>query len=120
MVITYSENDETKTVEFTVAGRITRADYEKVIEPMQAFIDKHGTVKLIEIVKSFDGFESSVLWPGIKFDFQNIRHISHVAIVSDIGWISPLSKAAGALMSTKLRTFEMDDLDQAREWIALA
>ncbi|SLN69018.1 hypothetical protein PEL8287_03845 [Roseovarius litorisediminis] len=120
MAITYSENDETKTVEFTVSGRVTRADYDKVVAPMQAFIDRHGKVKMIEIIESFDGFEPSVLWPGIKFDFQNIRHISHVAVVSDIGWISPVSKAAGAFLSTKLRTFEMSEVDQARAWVASA
>lgn len=39
------------------------------------------------------------------------------AVVSDIGWISPISKAAGAFMSTKLRTFILNDLNKAREWL---
>jgi SpoIIAA-like len=79
--------------------------------------DWHGTIKMIEVVESFDGFDPSVIWPGIKFDFKNIRNISHVAVVSDIGWLSPLAKAAGALLSTKLRAFSISELDDAREWI---
>ena len=73
-----------------------------------------------EIVESFEGFDPSILWPGIKFDWQNIQHISHVAVVTDIGWMGPMSKAAGALISTKLRVFDMDDVDEARAWIASA
>ena len=120
MAIILIENDDTKVVEITVSGKITKDDYDKVIGPMQDFIDRHGTMKLIEVVESFDWFEPSVIWPGIKFDIQNLRHISHVAIVSDIGWISPISKAAGAFMSTKLRTFDMAELNDARSWINAA
>ena len=117
MAITYAEDDAGKSVEITVTGRVTKEDYDQVIGPMQDFIDRHGEVKLIEVIESFEGFEPSVLWPGIRFDIKNLRHISHVAIVSDIGWISPISKAAGAFMSTKLRTFEMSELEAARDWI---
>lgn len=120
MTITYSEDDETRVAEITVSGKITREDYDAAVAPMQAFIDRHGTVKFIEIVESFEGFDPSILWPGIKFDWHNIQHISHVAVVTDIGWMGPMSKAAGALISTKLRVFDMDDVDEARAWIASA
>lgn len=120
MTIQYSENPETKTVEITVADKITHEDYDAVVERMQAFIDTHGTVKLIEVIETFKGFDPSVIWPGIKFDIKNLRHISHVAVVSDIGWIGPLSKAAGAVLTTKLRTFDIAELDAARDWIAKA
>jgi hypothetical protein len=103
-----------------VSGKISREDYDTAVAPMQAFIDRHGTVKFIEVVESFKGFDPSILWPGLKFDWQNIQHISHVAVVTDIGWMGPMSKAAGALISTKLRVFDMDDLNAARDWIATA
>ncbi|QFT82221.1 hypothetical protein FIU89_16460 [Roseovarius sp. THAF27] len=118
MTVEYEEDAETKTVELTVAGKVTREDYDRIVDRMQGFIDTQGTVKLIEVIESLDGFAPSVIWPGIKFDFKNLRHISHVAVVSDIGWIGPVAKAAGALVSTKLRTYDLDDLDAAREWIA--
>lgn len=120
MTITCIEDDNTKTIEFTASGYFKREEYNDVIDQTQAFIDRHSTIKMIEVVESCDGFDPSVIWPGIKFDFKNIRNISHVAVVSDIGWLSPLAKAAGALLSTKLRTFEISELDDAREWIKAA
>ncbi len=117
MAIIYEEDDSTKTATITVSGKIVRDDYDAVLKPMQAFIDKHGTVNFIEVVESFAGFEPSVIWPGIKFDVANLKHIRRVAVVSDIGWISPITKAAGYFMSTKLRMFDMAELDEARDWV---
>ena len=117
MGLIYEEDDATKTAMITVSGKIERADYDAVIEPMQAFINKHGTVNFIEVLESFSGFDPSVIWPGIKFDFANLKNIRRVAVVSDIGWISPLTKAAGYFMSTKLRMFDMSELDEARDWV---
>ena len=118
MTISYTECDTSKVAEIVVSGRITSEDYEQAVTRMQAFIDRHGSVKLVESVESFSGFDPSVIVPGIKFDWKNIQHISHVAVVTDIGWMGPLSKAAGALISTKLRTFDLAHLEEARSWIA--
>ena len=120
MTIEYREDDATRTAEILVSGKITVEDYIAAVEPMQAFIDRHGTVKFIEIIESFSGVDSLVLWPGIKFDWKNISKISHVAVVSDLGWVGPMSKAAGALISSDVRFFEMDDLEAARAWVKQA
>jgi len=120
MTIAYHEDDATRVAEIRVGGKITAEDYDRAVMPLQDFIDRHGTVKLLEVIDSFGGYDPSIIWEGLKFDFRNVRHISHVAVVSDIGWIGPLSKAAGALLPTKLRTFGMQDLAEARDWIAAA
>jgi hypothetical protein len=117
MSIGYTEDPRSGTVELTVNGRVTRDDYDSVVDRLQQFIDAHGTIRLIEVIETFEGFDPSVLLPGLKFDMKNIRHISHVAVVSDIGWIGPLSKAAGALLTTRLRTFNLAELPEARAWI---
>lgn len=117
MPLIYAEDDNTKTATITVSGHITREDYDKALAPMQAFIDKHGTVNFIEVIESFTGFDPSIIWPGLKFDIANIKHIRRVAVVSDIGWISPLTKAAGHFISTKLRMFDLAELEEARDWV---
>jgi len=117
MTIRYEEDDATRTATIIVSGKVTEEDYRAAVEPMQKFIDKHGKVRFIEVIESFRGFDPSVIWPGMKFDWKNLPHITHVAVVSDLGWIGPLSKTAGYFMSTKLRTFGLDELEEARKWV---
>lgn len=118
MTLSYIEHPKTKTVEIQVDGEITREEFDTVIIDMDRFIQDHGAVKLLETVATFNvGLDMHMLWEGMKFDMKNIRHISHCAVVSDIGWISPMSKAAGAFMSTKLRTFKMNEIEAARAWL---
>lgn len=116
MSLSYHEDPSSRTVECRIDGRLTKADYDRVITPMQAFIDRHGQVRVIEVVESFAGFDPAVLIPGIKFDLRNLSHISRVAIVSDIGWFSPLVRAASALTAVEMRMFRMDQLEEARDW----
>lgn len=120
MTLGYTEYADDIVVEVRLDGRINRDEYDACIEKLQDFIDAHGTIRMVEIIDSFTGFDPSTLWEGLKFDFRNIKHISHVAVVSDIGWISPASKAAGALISTQLRTFDTAHLGAAREWVRAA
>ncbi|WP_456390767.1 STAS/SEC14 domain-containing protein [Profundibacter sp.] len=118
MVLKYIEHPEIKTVEIHIDGKVTHEEFDSVIIDVGEFIQNFKTIKLLERVETFKvGMDMSMMWEGMKFDLKNIRHISHCAVVSDIGWLSPLSKAAGAFVSTKLRTFSMDEIDAARAWL---
>ena len=117
MNLSYTEWPGAPVVELVVKGRVTREDYEAIVEPLQAFIDCHGTVRVIEVIEDLDGFDAGVLLPGIRFDLKNMRNVSHVAVVSDIGWLSPVSRAAGALTPITVRSFPLAQMHEARKWI---
>ena len=120
MTTTYKEDPEHKIAELVVDGKVTHEDFNNIAIQLENFIEKHGQIKLLEKIRTLEGFDASMMWEGIKFDIKNlkhIRHISHCAVVSDIGWLSPISKAAGAFISCKIRTFTLDQIDEARAWL---
>lgn len=117
MSVECTEDAEARVVELTLSGRIGRCEYGALIARLQSFIDRHGRISLIEVIHDFDGADYSVLWQGMKFDYRNFQNIDRVAVVSDDGWISPAAKAAGALLSTRLRTFSLNHLEAARIWV---
>lgn len=118
MGLSYSENDVTSVCEIVVDGKVTREDYERVVPKVQAFIDRNGTIGVVEVIRDFDGFDPSILLPGLKFDLKNLSHVSHVAVVTDKAWMSPLVKAAAAVTPINMRIFPLSELEAAREWVA--
>lgn len=120
MAVLYSENPATKTIEVTVNGTLTQQDFDEILPRFEAFMAAHEKIRLIEVVEDLKGADPMLMWQGMKFDFKAIPHISHCAVVSDIPWMSPMAKAAGAFMPMKVRTFDMAQLDEARAWIATA
>jgi hypothetical protein len=120
MATSYRTIPETKTFEFTVSGKITSEDFDALAGPLEEFVKTHDKIRLLEVIEDFQGFDPMMLWKGIKYDIRLIPHITHCAVVSDMGWMSPLTKAAGALIGTKLRTFDLGELDAARTWLAEA
>lgn len=118
MPATLTTDAATATATIEVEGRVTREDFDRLAPEFEVFVDALGTVKVIEIIHSLEGFDTSLLWQGLKLDMKVIPNISHCAVVGDLGWMSPLAKAAGAMISTKLRTFPMAELDAAKAWIA--
>jgi len=115
--IEYYENDITNIVEISVDGKITKEGYMECIEPMIKFIERNGKVKILEEIKSCDGFEMSVLWEGIKFDFNHLKDFSHCAIVTDTGWIGVMARVANLIPSCEVRLFPLSEKEEARKWL---
>ncbi|MBF9029532.1 hypothetical protein HKCCE3408_03910 [Rhodobacterales bacterium HKCCE3408] len=120
MPVTLTTDDATKIAELTVDGRVTEDDWQSVMPRFEAFLEQHGTIRLLEIVLSFEGFDPGLIWKGTRFDMKAIPHISHCAFVSDIGWMSPLARAAGAVTPMQVRTFGTDEVAAARDWLRQA
>ena len=120
MTTTYKEDPVHKIAELVVDGKVRHEDFNNIAVQLENFIEKQGRIKLLEEIRTLESIDASMVWEGIKFDIKNlkhIRHISHCAVVSDIGWLSPISKAAGAFISCKIRTFTLDQIDEARAWL---
>ena len=118
MGVTYKEHLIEPVVEITVNGVVTEKDMDDMIPQLEEFILRHGKIRLLEIVKEFDGFEVSLIWTRMSFNLEHLSQITHVALVSDIGWLTPVTKAAAAISSVQLRSFQMDELEAARAWLS--
>ncbi len=112
----YTEHDSAPVAEIRVISRVTQNDMSKIIPQLEAFIKKHGKVRLVEIIEDFEGFDPSTILEGIRFDIQHMKDISHVAVVSDKGWIGMMTAVAGRVLPVTLRVFSMAEVEAARAW----
>ncbi len=118
MPVAYKEHLIEPVVELHVTGKVTEADMARIIPQLEEFILRHGKIRVLEVVEDFTGFGSDTIWSGMKFNAEHFAQITHVAVVSDIGWLSPIVKAASALTPTELRSFVPGEADAARAWLS--
>lgn len=117
MTIKYKEYAALKTVEIIVDGKVSEADFDRIMPQMKAFIHEHGKVKFIEIIKDLDGFEWGMLSKGIKFDLKYMSKFTHCAVVTDKGWIGPFARIMSPFFDIEIKTFKMSEESEARVWL---
>ena len=117
MACIYTEHETLPVAEIRVLGRVTDHDMDEIVPKMEAFIDKHGTIRLLEVIERFDGFDPTTILDGMKFDLKHITDVTHVAVVSDVPWVSFMTSAAAMVMPITVRVFGLSQIDEARAWI---
>ena len=120
MACIYTEDSTDPVVEIRVIGRVTQHDMDEILPKLEAAIDRHGTIRLIEVLESFEGFDPTTILDGIKFDVNHLTDVTHAAVVSDIPWIGMMTRAASMVLPVSIRVFSMNELDTARDWARTA
>jgi len=116
-MLSYQEIPGTNIAELVVDGKVTRQDFEDIAGRMEKLIEEHGRVRLLEEIRSFGGFELSVLWDDMKFAFGHLKDFERVAVVTDKGWIKNWSKFGNIFIKADVRVFEPSQIEDARAWL---
>ncbi|MEO0413134.1 MAG: STAS/SEC14 domain-containing protein [Pseudomonadota bacterium] len=117
MACTYKEHPDTKIAEIIVDGDVTEEEFDAIAPKLEAFIQAHGRIKILEVIKNFTGFDWTMIPKGIAFDFEHLKDFSHCAVVTDSGWIGPFTRAAAPFFSVQIRTFSLAQQDMAWQWL---
>ena len=118
-MIEYKNNSSNNIVELAVEGKLTEADFDGVIAQLKADIAKHGKLRLLEELRSFEGMDPIALWKDLK-QVRLVDNISRVALVADQKWMRTLAEAAGSVVSAEVKSFERSQITEARAWLSAA
>lgn len=119
-MIEYKNNPNNNIVELMIEGKITEADFDRAIVQMKADIQKHGKLRLLEEIRSFEGIDPMTLWKDAQFGLSHVGDFTHVAVVADAEWVRTISAAADNLLSAKVKAFELAQIEAARAWLLTA
>ncbi|WP_223649530.1 STAS/SEC14 domain-containing protein [Hymenobacter psoromatis] len=104
-------------VSFTIAGKLTKADYASVVPILNAKVQRFGKVNVYLEVASLDAVTLPALWEEVKLDAQHFNDFNRAAVVSDD---STLLKAAASVMNTitpaEVKHFTTDQKAEALRW----
>lgn len=112
------ENPQTKTIEVMVDGPLSAVEYHEMAEKSLAFIEKHGKVRVLKEIRSFNGIEFSVFKD--KLILALLKHINDVtgtAVVSDEPWIERVTNFFKPTYPYPVRLFKLNQLEEARQWL---
>jgi SpoIIAA-like len=116
-MLSYKEYDNAQAVEIVLKGRVSSDQFDAVASKLEAFIDRHGHVRLLEIIKDFDGMDASAFWHDIKFSLRHLKDFSRVAIVVNPDTHHLWSSLVAPFMSCEVEHFAPGEEDAARDWL---
>ena len=116
-------NLPTGVLGFKGSGKISRAEYQEMMEPIYAALERGGPVNLLFVIgDDFSGLDSGALWEDMKAGGSvGLKHRSawrRMAVVTDKDWIRHASAAAGWLAPGELPIFDPAQQADATAWLA--
>lgn len=103
-------------LELTVDGAVDDLDYQAAVDAVNLLLARHAKIDVVEVVKAI-GWVAPIVWfKDMQFHLTHRDFMRRAAIVSDKGWVGPLTSLAAPLYSATIRTFTLAELDAARAW----
>ncbi len=112
----------TNIVEMRFEGSVNAAQFDEALGQFDALLKQHDTIKLLECIGPMEmpPIPWSRVWADVRFSFEYLARISHVAVVADQGWLARWVRIVAPLLKADVRHFPSSKLDEAREWIRSA
>ncbi|MGB8425463.1 MAG: STAS/SEC14 domain-containing protein, partial [Desulfobacterales bacterium] len=114
------ETPDSNIMEITVDGRITRADFDKAAVVLNKKIKEHGSLRLLEEVKSFGAVEPSMILEDLKWVYAHFKDITRAAVVTDRKWIELYTRIVKPFVKIEIRHFDVSEIEEARLWLSQA
>src|SRR3546814_7211301 len=86
-MLTHTVDEKSGIVEIVIDGQVDPADYDAAITAIDAMIERHGTVKLLEVLKNIGWVDPSIWWKDTIWGLTRIRAFGRCAVVTDKGWV---------------------------------
>lgn len=116
-MLAYKEMDNLAAVEIEITGRVSTEEFDKTALKLEAFITRHGRVRVLEIIHDFEGMDAKALWHDLKFSLRHLNDFSRVAIVSDTKFLSIWSAIAEPFIHCQVEYFPAGEVEAARDWL---
>ena len=116
-MLTYKEMDNLAAVEIELSDRVSTEEFDRTAKKLEAFIARHGRVRVLEIVNHFEGMDVKALWHDLKFSLRHLNDFSRCAIVSDAKFLSLWSTIAEPFLDCQVAYFKPDEVEAARDWL---
>lgn len=103
-------------LELTVDGAVDKEDYQAAVDAVDLLLQSHAQLNVVEVVRNIGWIEPEVWWKDLLFHLAHRNFIHRAAVVSDSGWVGPVTRIFAPFYPEAIRTFGLDQLEHARQW----
>lgn len=116
------EDMPTGTIGLRASGKLSREDYQQVLEPALREGVESGEMRLLFVMPDFDGLEPGAMvedvQTGLRTWVRDHAAWKRFAFVTDVEWLAKSMRAFAWLAPGEVRVFSLGELDAAREWVS--
>lgn len=116
-MLSYEEHDNAQAVEIRLSGRVSTDEFDRVANKLEAFIKRHGQVRVMEVIQDFEGMDAAALWHDIKFSLRHLQDFSRIAVVASPDTHNLWSSLVSPFIECEVEHFAPDEIEAARDWL---
>ena len=102
---------------FEVSGTLQAEDYRDVLLPTVEQAAADGDVRVVIVVRDFDGITAGALWEDLKMGIEHLRVWQRIALVTDVEWMQHMAAMFGWMTPGELKRFSLGERDAAVAWV---
>jgi len=116
-MLSYKEHDNAQAVEISLSGRVSTEEFDKVATQLEAFIKRHGQVRVLEVIGDFEGMDAAALWHDVKFSLRHLKDFNRIAVVANPEIHNLWSSLVSPFIDCQVEHFAPDEIAEARDWL---
>ena len=110
--------DDDRVVGVRISGKITRPDFDRMVEKLNEVLAAHDKVRVYVELESFGGVAMDTLLEDLKFGLRHWNDVERKVVVSDADWVHRLGSLSARLFTQiEVKVFGRDQAEDARAWI---
>ena len=112
-------SEDPNVAAFEVNGMIREEDIELSKKMMVSFMNDDPPRRLLVRITELKGLQPSIMFDGqmISMKQEARKHLDRYAVVGGPAWLQHLVRSMAPLFQFEIRTFELDEEEEAWDWI---
>ena len=104
-------------VRVEVSGQLTQDDYDALVPSWRATIARHGTMRMLFVMRDFEGWTPQAAWEDFRFDLKHHQQVERIAMVGEKQWQHWMTKIASWFVDPEVRYFDATQENEAESWV---
>lgn len=116
-MFTATDYPDQNLLKFTIAGKLTKADYASVVPILDEKVQRYGKVNVYLEIGEMDALTLPAMWEEAKQDIKHFADFQRAAVVSDDSLLLKAAAAvAGTVTPAEVKHFSSSQKAEALAW----